>query len=139
MCGQEYVQLRTCVDRTTYRQSRMSKDEIQGPLNLADIFRFQLHVKFLCLSHFKFFFDRQTTRPTDQKGDHRSSSLELKKVSDWYWSVVYLQKIDMLGNNMWPRQNYTRSLCTDFSHTCSRCKLYFANTTNIWHLLLCRL
>ena len=24
----------------------------------------------------------------------------------------------MLGDNMWPRQNYTRSLCTDFSHTC---------------------
>ena len=24
----------------------------------------------------------------------------------------------MLGDNMWPRQNYTRSLCTDFNHTC---------------------
>ena len=63
MCGQEYVQLRTCVDRTTYRQSKMSKDGIQGPLNLADIFCFQLHVKFLCLSYFRIFL---TDRPTDQ-------------------------------------------------------------------------
>ena len=28
MSGQEYVELWTCVDRTTYRQSKMSEDEI---------------------------------------------------------------------------------------------------------------
>ena len=29
------------------------------------------------------------------------------------------QKVYHLDSDtMWPRQNYTRSLCTDFSHTC---------------------
>ena len=28
MCGQVYVLLRICVDRPTYRQSKISKDEI---------------------------------------------------------------------------------------------------------------
>ena len=45
MCGQEYVWLRICVDRPTYRQSETSKDEIQGLLILADIFCFQHYVK----------------------------------------------------------------------------------------------
>ena len=40
MCGQVYVLLRIYVDKPTYRQSKISKDEIQGPLNLADIFCF---------------------------------------------------------------------------------------------------
>ena len=87
MCGQVYVLLRICVDRPTYRQSKISKDEIQGPLNLADIFCFQLYVKFLCLSHFDIFLtDRQTDRPT-KRGDHRSSSPELKK-----WQNFSLQR-----------------------------------------------
>ena len=63
MCGQEYVSLRISVNR----QGKMSNDEIRGLLNLADIFCFQLYVKFLCLSHFDnfdiFLTDRQTDRP----------------------------------------------------------------------------
>ena len=72
MCGQEYLLLRISVDRLTYRQGIMSDDEIRGLLNLADIFCFQLYVKFLCLSHFDnfdiFLTDRQTDRPTDREG-----------------------------------------------------------------------
>ena len=34
---------------------KISKDEIKGLLNLNEIFCFQPHVKFLCLSHFDFF------------------------------------------------------------------------------------
>ena len=45
MCFQEYVWRRICVDRPTYRQSETSKYEIQGLLNLADIFCFQLFIK----------------------------------------------------------------------------------------------
>ena len=39
MCGQE------CVDKSTYRQSEMSNDDIKGLLNITDIFCFQLYVK----------------------------------------------------------------------------------------------
>ena len=56
----------------------MSKDEIKGLLNLADIFCFQLYVKIPLFKPFDnfdiFLTDRPTDRPTDQKGDHRSSS-----------------------------------------------------------------
>ena len=45
MCGQEYVWSIICVDRPTYRQSEMSKDEIKGLLKLADIFCFQLYIE----------------------------------------------------------------------------------------------
>ena len=40
MCDQENMWSRICVGRSTYRQSEMSKDEI----DLTDIFCFQLYV-----------------------------------------------------------------------------------------------
>ena len=50
MCGQDNLWSKICVDRLTYRQSKMVKDEIKDLLNLADF------------------------RQTDQKAEHGSSS-----------------------------------------------------------------
>ena len=45
MSGQENMRSRIYVDRPTYRQTEMSKYEIKGLLNLADIFCLQIYVK----------------------------------------------------------------------------------------------
>ena len=52
MCFQENMMSRICLDRPKYRQSKMSRDETKGLLNMADIFLFQFQVTFLCLCHF---------------------------------------------------------------------------------------
>ena len=88
MCGQGYVLFRIRVDRPTYRQSKMSKDEIRGLLNLADIFCFQLHVKFLCLINFDIFLTDKQTDQTTGKGDHRSSFPDLKNHMGVTWTLL---------------------------------------------------
>ena len=47
-----------CVDRLTYRQSKMSKDGNKGLLNLTDIFCLQLYIK-ITLAFLKILTDRQ--------------------------------------------------------------------------------
>ena len=49
---------RICVDRLTYRQSKMSKDGNKGLLNLTDIFCLQLYIK-ITLAFLKILTDRQ--------------------------------------------------------------------------------
>ena len=106
MCGQEYVWLRICLDRPTYRQSKISRDETKGLLNMADIFCFQLHIKLLCLSHFWQFWQ---TDQTTKKDNHRSSSLELKMFLEKRFSMSKSQLFCVSSSSTFSFSSYFHS------------------------------